>query len=287
MTRSTLLHLRIPFSFYLLPVYLFAFSLSHSPDMIPAVIMLVALHVFLYPASNGYNSYFDKDKGSIGGLEKPPAVRQELYHYALLFDVVALVLGSFIHWQVVMAMLIYGLASKAYSHPAIRLKSKPYLGWFIAGFFQGYFTFLMVFMAINGMGLKEVYTMSIQTPAILSSLLLWGSYPMTQVYQHDEDQQRGDITISLKLGVLGTFHFTAVAFALATIGFVCFYLNYYDIYAALAYLLCLSPVLLYFGWWYWQCRQKVHKASYRNTMRLNFISATMMNIYFISFYFLK
>jgi hypothetical protein len=61
-------HLRIPFSFYLLPVFIFAlaFTPNHNPERM--LIVLVALHLFLYPSSNGYNSYFDKDEKSIGGL---------------------------------------------------------------------------------------------------------------------------------------------------------------------------------------------------------------------------
>ena len=93
MTRSTLLHLRIPFSFYLLPVFLFAFSVSDNVSVSSLIIIAVSLHLFLYPASNGYNSYFDKDEESIGGLEKPPAVNKDLYWYSLLFDFVALGLG--------------------------------------------------------------------------------------------------------------------------------------------------------------------------------------------------
>ena len=32
----------------------------------------------------------------------------------------------------------------------------------------------------------------------------WRAYPMTQIFQHEEDK-RGDETLSLKLGIKGTF----------------------------------------------------------------------------------
>jgi len=287
MTKSTLLHLRIPFSFYLLPVFLFACSLSDKLPLSNFILVGVALHLFLYPASNGYNSYFDKDEESIGGLKNPPSVAKELYWYSLVFDFIAIAIGACINWQFVAMLLVYGLVSKAYSHPAIRLKKMPYMGWFVAGFFQGYFTFVMVCVGLGNTSFLELRNLGIQLPAILSSMLLWGSYPMTQIYQHREDHKRGDITISLKLGVLGTFHFTAVAFFIATLGFIYFYSEYYSLTHAMLYVLFLSPVLVFFGYWYLKSRKDILQVNYTNTMNLNFISALMMNSYFIGFYFFK
>lgn len=285
MKRATLQHLRIPFSFYLLPVFVFAFSLSLDTSWLKFVWVGVILHLFLYPASNGYNSYFDKDEESIGGLKHPPKVSKELYNMALLFDAVALIMGIWIGWQFVLMLFVYGMVSKAYSHPTVRLKKMPYLGWFVAGFFQGYFTFLMVFLALNDLTMTDLTSLNVQIPAALSSLLLWGSYPMTQVYQHAEDGRRGDETISIKLGILGTFHFTAIAFSLATAGFVFFYGNYFDWNASLGFQLFLLPVLGYFFYWYWKVRKDKKHADYDHTMRLNFISALMMNLFFLVFYF--
>lgn len=69
---STWLHLRIPFSFFLMPVFLFAVSISPEPALWRTVLVFFITHFLLYPASNGFNSYYDKDENSIGALEKPP-----------------------------------------------------------------------------------------------------------------------------------------------------------------------------------------------------------------------
>lgn len=286
MKQATLKHLRIPFSFFLLPVFLFAFSLSEDINWGNFILVASILHLFLYPASNGYNSYFDRDEKSIGGLKHPPAVSKELYWYAIIFDGVAIALGLLINVPFTIALVIYGLVSKAYSHPLIRLKKMPWMGWFVAGFFQGYFTFLMAYMGINDVAIVPLLEPHIQIPAMLSSFLLWGSYPMTQVYQHEEDSKRGDNTLSLKLGVLGTFHFTAVAFLFAGIGFVLFYGNFYSWPASLGFQISLLPVLIYFSYWYLKVRKDQRMADYDHTMRLNFISALMMNLFFSMFYFL-
>ena len=279
--RSTWLHLRIPFSFFLLPVFLFALGTSPSPNSFKTIIVFFILHLFLYPASNAFNSYFDKDKESIGGLEKPPPVSKELYWVALFMDGWALLCGLLIGWQFSIMLLIYGLVSKAYSHPSIRLKKYAIVGWLAAGIFQGSFTFMMVYMAINEVAWVDLFTPAILIPAGLSTVLLWGSYPMTQVYQHQEDGRRGDHTLSIKLGILGTFYFTALVFLLANLGFVWYFKTYYSWKVALAFQLFLIPVLGYFASWLYRVHCDTSSADYRSTMRLNLISSLCLNIFFI------
>src|SRR5271154_41201 len=94
LSRSTWLHLRIPFSYFLLPVFLFALGISPNLEEGRLLWSFVIIHLFLYPASNGFNSYFDKDEKSIGGLKNPPPVKRELYYVALGMDGVAMVLGA-------------------------------------------------------------------------------------------------------------------------------------------------------------------------------------------------
>src|SRR6476620_11552818 len=93
LSRSSWLHLRIPFSFFLLPIFLFSLSLSPNFSASRLGWVFFILHFLLYPASNGYNSYFDKDEKSIGGLKNPPPVNHGLYFLAILFDLLAVVLG--------------------------------------------------------------------------------------------------------------------------------------------------------------------------------------------------
>ena len=82
-TRSTLAHLRFVFSLFLMPVYLFAYS--QAPVIYPGAAILIFLiwHLLAFPASNGYNSYFDKDEESIGLLDKPPVVDISSYYFSL------------------------------------------------------------------------------------------------------------------------------------------------------------------------------------------------------------
>lgn len=247
--------------------------------------VLLIVHLFLYPASNGYNSYFDKDEKSIGGIKNPPPVNISLYYLSLLFDILAIVLGIVVVNLLFGLMLfVYGLASKAYSHPVIRLKKYPWGGWLITGFFQGFFMVITFYVGINNFDLETALNPKILLAGLLASVMLWGNYPMTQIYQHEEDAKRGDITLSIKLGVLGTFHFTIAAFGFATLGFLLFFNEYYEGRYVAQFITFLGPVVIYFLYWYFRCRKDISKADYMHTMWLNFISAFCLNAFFIYFF---
>jgi hypothetical protein len=282
LSLSSWLHLRIPFSYFLLPVFLFSLAISPNVSEDALLWTFLIVHIFLYPASNGYNSYFDKDEKSIGGLKNPPPVKKGLYYLALLFDGIAIVLGLIkINITFAFMLLIYGLVSKAYSHPGIRLKKYPITGWLVAGLFQGLFTFVMCYIGINRYSLENIWQAPVLIPGGLCSLMLWANYPMTQVYQHDEDGKRGDETFSRMLGIRGTFYFVGGVFALVTIGFVLYFNTYFSKGYALGFLLALLPVLIYFSAWLFIVRRDESKADYAHTMWLNFISSTALNVYFV------
>ena len=283
---STLLHLRIPFSYFLLPVYLFALGISPNFTESRLLWSFVVIHLLLYPASNGYNSYFDKDEKSIGGLKNPPPVNKSLYYTSLLFDATAIVL-AFLKINLLFAVMIfvYGLISKAYSHPSIRLKKHPVIGWFTVGIFQGCFTFMMSYIAINNFEVENLIRPKVLLPAMLTTMMLLGNYPMTQVYQHEEDAKHGDKTMSMFLGIRGTFIFVQLVFAMASIGFILYFKNYFSSDYSFAFVYALVPVILFFMIWFWKVWNNPAKANFSNTMWLNFISATCLNGFFIYFFF--
>jgi 1,4-dihydroxy-2-naphthoate octaprenyltransferase len=69
--KNSIKLLRIPFSFFLMPVFLFALSQAQADKLGTQPIVFVVLHLFIYPASNAYNSYMDQDEGPIRGIAKP------------------------------------------------------------------------------------------------------------------------------------------------------------------------------------------------------------------------
>jgi 1,4-dihydroxy-2-naphthoate octaprenyltransferase len=281
-SRSSWLHLRIPFSLFLLPIFLFCLAVSPHPGTARSVWVFIILHLLLYPASNGYNSYFDKDEKSIGGLKHPPPVKKGLYALALTLDAFAIALSLInINTTFAAMALTYGLISKAYSHPSIRLKKFAWTSWVITGLFQGLFTFAMCYSGINDVPFHALWGKPVVLPGILTSFMLWANYPLTQVYQHEEDLKRGDLTLSAKLGVQGTFLFSAVFFILAVAG-IHWYLNVYaGTDEGWRFLAAVLPTFIYFLYWFARVVKNRKYADYQHTMRLNFISAICLNAFFI------
>ena len=275
-------HLRIPFSFYLLPVYIFAWAVAKDATIFSIFMVFLTLHFFLYPSSNGYNSYFDKDEESIGGLKYPPKVTKSLYPLSMVFFGVALILGFSIGFFYSSMMFVYGLVSMAYSHPSIRLKKYPYISWVTAGIFQGYFTFCMAFAGLTGKGWGVFLTQEAYVPGMLTTLILMGSYPLTQVYQHREDEKRGDLTLSRALGIMGTFVFSAVWFIFSGAGFVVYFKWTDDEWAIWGFLIAMLPVILFFFIWFSLAKSNPSKyVTFDWAMWMNRISAFALNLFFL------
>lgn len=236
-------------------------------------------HFLAFPASNGYNSYFDKDEQSIGLLEKPPQVDISLYYFSIFIEVLAFGLGFLVSWQFALAVLIYGIMSKLYSHPLTRLKKYPVISFLTVFIFQGCFIYWTTYTGLSGLSLFGHWSARFIMAGSISSLLIGASYPLTQIYQHDEDGRRGDRTLSILLGYKGSFIFSGILFAGAIALTYCYWqpvrlLHFYSFIA------CSLPVFLFFNYWFYLVGKSTANASYTNAMRMNFISAGCMLLYF-------
>lgn len=274
--KDTLLHLRIPFSFYLLPVFCFGFSQASHIEWTNFVLVFIALHFFIYPGSNVYNSYMDKDTGSIGGLKTPPPATPKMYYASIWLDTSGIALSLIIGWQFALIIMIYIAISKAYSWQGIRLKKYPILSWIIVSLFQGGYTYMLVNMSVTGNISFKWFTQENVLAFIIASLLVGGFYPLTQVYQHEEDSKRGDRTISYMLGVKGTFIFSAAIFGAATAAMFTYFNIYYSMAYFLIFITCLLPVSIYFVWWFLRVIADKEQANFSGAMGINQVSALCM-----------
>ncbi|RSK45800.1 UbiA family prenyltransferase [Hymenobacter perfusus] len=278
--RRALPLLRIPFSVYLMPVFWFGLSALRQPfSPWRAAGVFVVLHLLAYPASNGYNSYYDRDEGSIGGLRRPPKVSRELLHLVWLFDVLAVVGAGFLSLWFAALVAVYLLVSKAYSYEGIRLKKYPLLSTAVVVVFQGAYTFLMTQVGVAA-SLTQVSAPDNLVLALVSSLFLCGSYPLTQVYQHEEDARRGDRTLSLRLGIRGTFVFAGLALAAGAALLAATYLYRQEERHLLLFLVATGPVVFLFGQWARAVWQQEAAADFDHTMRMNQVSSLCMSVAF-------
>ncbi len=278
--RRILLHLRFPFGFFLLPVSLFALSTLPAVRPEQTLLLAVLLHLLVYPSSNGFNSLMDKDEGSIGGIEHPPPVPLQMYKVSLYMDIAALSL-AFLCLENIVTFLLAGyiLASRAYSHRRIRLKRRPVVGFLTVTLFQGPAVYAMVVCTNSSWAAADGWL-----PGLATSFLLVGAgYPLTQVYQHEQDARDGVMTLSRLLGIRGTFLFSGLLFAglgLA-LGWYAWQRSAQPPVATAAMLLTLTPVLLYFLHWAAAARQRPDHADFRRTMRMNLLGSTALNLLFL------
>jgi 1,4-dihydroxy-2-naphthoate octaprenyltransferase len=285
--RDTLVHLRLPFSFFLLPVYLFALSQSESINWYFTGIIFISLHFFIYPASNIYNSFMDDDKGSIGGLKNPPPVTKKLFYASIVFDGIGLILCFLTGYKMVLLMIVYILISKAYSWKKIRLKKYAYTGWLVVMLFQGGYTYLLVNMATENNFSSAWFNSKNIMAMLLASVLIGAYYPLTQIYQHEEDSNRGDYTISYRLGIMGTFIFSAVLFGISAFIARYYFLTFYSEKHFVIFIACLLPAIIHFFYWLLMVRKNHANADFHHAMRMTFISSGCLIICYGLFLYLK
>lgn len=278
MQNSTLQLLRFHFSFFLMPIYWFALSQVNGIYWQNAVLVFVILHVLVYPASNGYNSYMDQDETAIGGLEQPMQPTRQLFFVTVVMDAMAVLLGLFISSYFAFGVLLYILASRAYSYRGIRLKKYPIIGYLTVVLVQGAGTFWLVYH-----GSSDYLTLIVPKPAMIAaSLLIGGFYPLTQIYQHQADKADGVTTISSVLGYRGTFIFTAVVYLLSFGALVYWFLFSFQVKGLIILQLFFIPTLLYFFYWANKVWKDNAAADFKHTMQMNLIASVCTNLAFIT-----
>lgn len=274
---STIRLLRIPFSFFLSPIYFFSLAFVPQINWTNAVLIFIILHLLIYPASNGYNSYMDRDTDSIGMIEKPPPPSKQLFYVTIILDCIGISLSLLIGPLFTLVMLLYIGASKAYSYRGLRLKKYPVLSYIIVILFQGAATFWLVYY---GSG-SEFDTYVPWQCMVICALLVGGFYPLTQIYQHQQDLNDGVASISYKLGYAGTFIFCAIIYALAWVFMAQFFIQTGRSNQLVIVAVLFVPVIIYFLRWYSRVKKNHLAANFRNTMKMNWLASICTNISFL------
>jgi len=256
--------------------------LSEAPviDWPRGILLFAILHLLVYPSSNGYNSYMDRDETPIGGLARPLQPTKQLFYASIVMDGFAVILAAFLGIITALGILIYIAASRAYSYRGIRLKKFPLTGFLTVFVFQGAFIFLLAYYTVAGATAPP-------TPVLIASLLIGALYPLTQVYQHEEDLKDGVQTISYLLGKRGSFVFSGLLFGAATLLLYRHFSfreepNYFRLY-----LLILLPVVLFFLYWTVKVWKNENEADFRHSLRMNLLSTICTTAYFLTLIILK
>lgn len=179
--------------------YLLAVSLAGAfrpAALLPGLLGLAIWVVLLNGGTLAINSAFDRDDGDIGYLKAPPPVPRHLAVFSLLLMAAGQGLSFLLPPGYRWAYAICFFMSVAYSVPPVRLKAVAGADWVInmLGFgtltpYAGY--------AATGRPLEAAHGI-----VLLAFCPLFASlYPLTQLYQFEEDRARGDRTLALILGM--------------------------------------------------------------------------------------
>lgn len=202
-------------------------GLATGSDLDAGLLGLLLWVVCLNGGTLALNSAFDHDEGDIAYLRQPPPVPRHLAAWGLglmlLGQGVSLLLPPL--YRIVYALCF--VMSVLYSVPPVRLKAVAGADWIINMLGFGTLTPLAGWLA-TGLPLDAGHLLLLAGFCPLFAAL----YPLTQIYQVEEDRRRGDVTLVIRLGVRRSL---AIAIGAALVAFACFF-------GSLSLLLRASPL---------------------------------------------
>ena len=166
-------------------------------DRVGEALLGLALWVIcLNGGTLAFNSAYDRDVGDVAYLRQPPPPPRHLAAFGLglmllgLFAAFALPVGYRIAYAICLVL------SVLYSAPPIRLKAVPGADWVINMWGFGTLTPYAGWAATG-------IPISLASGLVLLGFcpLFAAFYPLTQIYQFEEDSLRGDRTLARSLGV--------------------------------------------------------------------------------------
>jgi 4-hydroxybenzoate polyprenyltransferase len=161
------------------------------------------------------NSAFDRDEGDVAYLRRPPPPPRGLALFGLTLMAAALLVALTLPARFLLASAICAVLSVAYSVPPLRLKAVAGFDWVINmagfGFLTPYAGWALTGREVAGPGLVVL---------IAFAFLFGALYPLTQLYQVDEDFRRGDRTLAVRLGIGRSLAVALAAAVLAFAGFI-------------------------------------------------------------------
>ncbi len=212
---SLLVHLRLHYQLlFLSPLFIWGFMLGGARISERAGIGFVSFHVFLYGGITAYNSYYDRDEGPVGGLRSPPPVIGLLLPFSLLVQVVGFALAVAVGFWFAFLYAMGMLLSVAYSHPWFRWKAKALVSLLVVALGQGAMGYSGGWLC----GAEPPHSLLAVDPLLglgVATLSAVGLYPLTQIYQIEEDRARGDRTFAVVFGADASFKFALACIALA------------------------------------------------------------------------
>lgn len=180
----------------------------------PMILGLLLWVVALNGGTLAINSAFDRDEGDVAYLRRPPPPPAGLFAFGLGLMLAGLLASLLLPRAYSWLYLACFIMSVLYSVPPARLKAVAGADWIINLLGFGTLTPLAGWASTG------------EPLTVWGWFLVWGFgalfaglYPLTQLYQFDEDERRGDRTFALLLGKRRSM---AAAIGCVTLAFVLF-----------------------------------------------------------------
>jgi len=161
------------------------------------------------------NSFYDRDEGDIGYLDNPPTPPKYLHIFSIVLMLLGLPLSAMLGQRFFITYAVCMVMSVLYSVPPFRAKARAGFDVLINSIGYGGLTFYAGWAALN-----RPLDSTIINVVLGFAFLFAGFYPLTQIYQMEEDHRRGDTTLALRLNKRNALRFASGAVAIAFVFFV-------------------------------------------------------------------
>lgn len=275
-----ILHLRLHYQFLILSGAFLSGGILVEPPLNNLFwLEFFSVHIFLYGGATAYNSYYDKDEGPIGGLEKPPKMKEWMLNASILTQLFGLVVGALVGLKFLILYSVCMVFSYLYSNPSVRWKGNMFLSVSAIGVS----TILPFYLGYLSAGAKEI-TIESATLSLGVAFSILSFYPISQLYQVSEDLKRGDITLAVKYGLKGAKIIFLIFYILGA-ALIIWVLRSIDLSLTLFYVFGNFIIGIFI--WYKLKTIKLVPESYHGVMRLKYLTGSLFLIFILFTIFLK
>lgn len=279
--RHFVMHLRLHYQFFILSGgYLLASLFVDTIDHREYWLQFLNVHVLLFGGATAYNSYWDKDEGPIGGLKKPPKMSKWMWVVSLAMQFAGLLWACFIGLSYTIIYLVSLILFWLYSTPHARWKGHPWLSLFVIGVSTGTNSFLMGYLAASGdvLGLQEGIV-AFGVACVLLSL-----YPVSQIFQYEEDKRRGDRTFAMQFGLKGVRILYTILFPIGLF-IISWALYQTDKLIGMLFFFAGIPAFVYITFTLFRLRG--NEEEYGKVMRIKFLASLSFVVFILSVLLVK
>jgi hypothetical protein len=192
--------LRIPYQLQLGPIFGWGFLLAgghlHSREEVFSFVLVFAcFHIGCFGGLTALNSFYDRDNTPVGGMWNPPAPPRNLFAFAWLVQIIGVLPLLFFSWKLAAIYSAIVALALGYSHPRTRWKGHPLASLIVVALGQGVLDFCAGAFTVSPPHWNKATCLGM----VGATFCVMALYPLTQLYQIEEDAQRGDRTLALWL----------------------------------------------------------------------------------------